>query len=1011
MYNNQDVTSQDNYGDGKSIIEILNIGFEPLLTDEEYKVFLEIKELKNEKNIQKYGVNYIDNKLYFILKELDDNSDDDIDEEYIKGNDAYYKWLEKQKHIIESKISKINNSINNKTKAFKNMLKTNINIVREITDNREWTHEDQFRNINIFESDLTRSFECKDMEHSDAIISVVTYYTEIFDSIMHNGFNYKGKHFVFFTAGAGQTRNKKSTFTSEEKLNKNFNRLFCGLTREEINNQGGMNTNKYLAYTSLCQSNTSIWKEFNIDKAIVVPDIEYSIPKQKVRYIYAETPEDKVKIENLQLELNDISNKLTLIKENKKTYPKGYRRSKDEVKEEKDLKENKKVIQNEINKIRDKYHKTKIDEMDVTIPFTDGFGVTFKREPNAMIRLPFIKGLLSYISKNKFIAYCKENNIKINSVVDIYGVSHNIKDVDYIFTESQFKMHKYYKNVLDEDGNIIKSGWDVYRDNFKKYGCTANRCNIEKKVKLNAKTNYQVLQTLTTEMTDEEIKGLASYDIDNLNGIGKDLQSMLNILGANEEKNDKLNYFQKSLILYPEMFKDYYVKTLLKNTKDSMIKKIKSGKFNINGTYTFIIPEPLACLQWWFTEERDLNKLGLLRKGQVHCRLFDDNEKLDCLRSPHLDHAHCIRNNVNNNEINSWYKSSGLYVGVDDIMSKLLMYDNDGDISLVHNNKIIIDCAKRFQEKYEMIPNYYDMPKANPQELNNDTLFNGIVMAYHHGNIGTPSNEITKIFDTLSPDSTEEEVREAIEVIALRVMDVNYTIDYAKTLYKPYIPKNILSRYKNFSGRKVPKFFEYAKDKNSDQVEKETNNNINRISNLIKNNKIVFNDNKVLGKSKYSYKTLMNNSSVKYSEEEANQILSLYRELEQAKLRRLRKMDFESFDVKEKQKMKMFLEKDSIKQREEFVKMIGKTKEFITDVLIKLLQDDANKDTLWKLFGDVIYNNLQNNLKNTKRCETCGVRFEYNPNCKTKPKYCNDCAKNIDREKAKQRMAQLRKNN
>lgn len=1003
MNNNQDMTSQNNYGDGKSIIEILNIGFEPLLTDEEYKVFLEIRKLKLDKYISENTHKYIDDKQNLIIDEIIEY--DDIDPEYIKENDAYYIWLEKQKRYMEYKLLRINELKKEKDKIFKDLLIKNINTTRKIIDDREWTHEDQFRNINIFESDLTRSFGCEDMQHSDDIISVVTYYTEIFNSIMHNGFNYKNKHYVFFTAGAGQTRNKKSTFTSEEKLNENFNKLFCGLTREKINEQGGMNTNKYLAYTSLCQSNTSIWNNFNIDRAIVVPDIEYSIPNQKVRHIYAETPDDKENIELLQKKYNDIVLKLKNIKEQKLAYPKGYRRSKEEVEEEKKLKLEKKNIQEKINSIRDKYHKTKIKEMDVTIPFTDGFGITFKREPNAMIRLPFIKGLLSYVSKNKFISYCRDNKIKINKITDIYGISHDIKNIDYIFTESQFKMHKYYQNIYDDNGDIIKSGWDIYKENFKKYGCTANRCNIERKVKLNAKTNYQVLQTLTTEMTDEEIKGLAEYDINNLNGIGKNLQCMLNILGANEEKNDKLNYFQKSLILYPEMFKDYYVKTLLKNTKDSMIKKIKSGKFNINGTYTFIIPEPLACLQWWFTEERDLNKLGLLKEGQVHCRLFDDKEELDCLRSPHLDHAHCIRENVNNEEINLWYKSSGLYVGVNDIMSKLLMYDNDGDISLVHNNKIIIDCAKRFQKKYQMIPNYYDMPKANPQLLNNDTLFNGIVMAYHHGNIGTPSNEITKIFDTLNPDSTEKEVKEAIEVIALRVMDVNYTIDYAKTLYKPYIPKNILARYKVFSGRKVPRFFKYAKDKNISQVEEITNNNINRISNLIKNNKIVFNDVNVLGKAKYSYKVLMNNPNIEYTQEEANRILSLYRELEQAKLRRLRKMDFESFDIKEKQKMKMFLEKDSIKQRENFVEMVGKSKEFITDVLIKLLQDDANKDTLWKLFGDVIYNNIQTNLKNTKRCEVCGARFEYNQNCKTKPKYCNECAEEI---KKKQKASWIR---
>src|SRR5699024_1414339 len=140
--------------------------------------------------------------------------------------------------------------------------------------------------------------------------------------------------------------------------------------------------------------------------------------------------------------------------------------------------------------------------------------------------------------------------------------------------------------------------------------------------------------------------------------------------------------------------------------------------------------------------------------------------------------------------------------------------------------------------------------------------------------------------------------------------------------------------------------------KRPNQVEEITESNINRISNLIKNTRIVFNDANVLGKAKYSYKTLMKDPNVKYSEEQAKNILSLYRELEQVNLRRLKKMDFESFDVKEKKKMRMFLERDAIKQRERFVKIIGKDKEFVADVLIKLLQDDANKDTLWKLFGD-----------------------------------------------------------
>ena len=52
-------------------------------------------------------------------------------------------------------------------------------------------------------------------------------------------------------------------------------------------------------------------------------------------------------------------------------------------------------------------------------------------------------------------------------------------------------------------------------------------------------------------------------------------------------------------------------------------------------------------------------------------------------------------------------------------------------------------------------------------------------------------------------------------------------------------------------------------------------------------------------------------------------------------------------------------------------------------------------------------NNLSVNLKNTKICEVCKERFEYNPNCKNLPKYCEDCAKKTDNEKAKKRAKLL----
>ena len=334
------------YGNGKAIIEILNIGFEPLLTEKEYKIYKEIGDLK-------YRINGLERTISFIKSKL----------MYLDDTECYYIWLneildkfEEQKAFYESKEKY-------KDKIFKDLLDVDIHKTRKIFDNREFKNEDQFRNIAIFESDLTRCFGCKDMEHSDDIVSVVTYYTPIFNSIIHHGFNYKGKHYVFFTAGAGQTRCKKSTFVSEDKLNENFNRLFCGLTREDVNNQGGMNTNKYLAYTSLCQTNSEIWRDFNIDRAIVVDDIEYEIPNQEVRYIYTESPEDKAKLVELKERLQKITNELREIKNEKKNKPKGYRRPKEEVIYEKQLRSNKNSILAEIE------HNVDIYKVDAELIF------------------------------------------------------------------------------------------------------------------------------------------------------------------------------------------------------------------------------------------------------------------------------------------------------------------------------------------------------------------------------------------------------------------------------------------------------------------------------------------------------------------------------------------------------------------------------------------------------------------------------------------------------------------
>lgn len=994
MNHSQSISNQFTYaayGSGRAMTEILSIGFEPLLTEEEFIIYKTIGSLKTAIRESLFAASLIRSKL-----------------PYLEETDTYSRWLRSHLKACESRRACQEANLHQHTETFRSLLKQNTAITRRLCDDRPFTNEDQFRNIAIFESDLTRCFGHRDMEHSDDIVSVVTYYTEIFDSIIHHGFDYLGQHYVFFTAGAGQTRCKKSTFVSEEKLNANSGRLFCGLSMEDINRYGGMNTNKYLAYTSLCQTNSEIWSDFSIHRAIVVDDITFDIPNQDVRHIYTETPEDKQNLARLQAGLDENSRQLKALRTRKQQYPQGCRRPKEEVALEKELKDERITLIDDMDRLKARYHQTTIRNMSITIPFTDGFGISLKKMQSSMIRLPFIKGLMAYCPRRAFQDWCSGHGESIHQITDIYGKSHSLSEIDYIFTRSQFKMWEYYRNVTDKQGTVTKTGWEVYKENFQTFHCDACRCNVEKKVLLNAKTNYQVLQTLTTEMTDEDMLQMASYDINCLNGIGRNVQCMLNVLGANPQKNDHMNWLQKSLILYPEMLKDFYVKTLLKNTKDSMIKKFRSGKFSINGAYTYVIPDPLACLQWWFTDmdKSRLERFGFVKEGHVSCNLFDDREELDCLRSPHLDHAHCIRRNSKNDKTRTWAKSNGIYVGMKDTMSKLLMYDNDGDKLLVHNNKTIIKCAKAFQRKYGMIPNSYDMPKASPELLSDSSLLRGIVMAYHHGNIGAPSNEITKIWSVLSPASCREDVQAAMEIIALRCADVNFTIDYAKTLYKPEVPKHIMARYKQYSGRKVPHFFLYAKNKKEFQVEEAGPGNIDRITTVVKSRRIVFKN--LLGK--YSHTTLMQLPDTDIHTRQARQIIALYRQIESTNLRKLSHLDFSTLDIDDKRKVLLQIEFDTDRQREMFVKLADTPISYIVDVLVKALQDDINKDTLWRLFGREIYKNIETNLKNSRICQRCSQRFFLINKNDHSSKYCGACKTELKREKDRNKKIRKRSN-
>ena len=412
----------------------------------------------------------------------------------------------------------------------------------------------------------------------------------------------------------------------------------------------------------------------------------------------------------------------------------------------------------------------------VPIAHTDGAGMMLPcMGKNRMVRLPWIKGLLGSFDYVKFI---EENNCP-STIKDVYGEEHDViaEDIQIIFTKSQFKMWKYYDS------------WEQYKDYYKRYNCSAGYTNMEEDKIKNASINYQMLQTLT-DITDEEIDNIIKRSQSKLNDLST-LKGIKNAFGVTAY-NDNMTDLQQAINLYPTLLNDEYMKAILREIKDSMVKRFKAGSLSIRGKYTFLLPDFYAACQYWFMDIK--NPKGLLSDGEVFCWLFRKDEKLDCLRSPHLYKEHAVRKNVaciydkdkkmdinlekkkRQEMIREWFGTNAIYTSCHDLISKILQFDVDGDKSLVVADETIIPIAERNMN--DIVPLYYNMKKASPIQLNNQTIYDGLNAAFVGGNIGIYSNNISKIWNSdVFINGTEEEKQDAINLVKLLCMENNFVID------------------------------------------------------------------------------------------------------------------------------------------------------------------------------------------------------------------------------------------
>lgn len=508
-------------------------------------------------------------------------------------------------------------------------------------------------------------------------------------------------------------------------------------------------------------------------------------------------------------------------------------------------------------------------------------------------------------------------------------------------------------------------------------------------------------------MTDKEIKELCEPANNKIKELSSSLKNALEFYRVKVNRDnkfepfDKNNWFEKGLSLYPELIKDPATQQDLKDKKNSLVKRYRAGKLDVRGKFTFVLPDLYAFCEWLFLGIEKPE--GLIEDGEVYCKLYPTVKELDCLRSPHLSCEHSVRQNIYGKKrrginLDEWFgKTDAIYISTKDLISRILQLDVDGDKLLVLADDFIVNIAKRNSK--EIYPLYYEMKKAKSELITPENLYTGLELAFKGGKIGGISNDITKIW------AEDKITNDEMSCIKWLCMETNFTIDYAKTLFKPERPKQVNKLIKTYTHKKVPYFFRYAKDKifsknyKKSQTEKCGNGVIDRITKTIKDKRIIFSNIKNLNDIDYRY--MLSDFNHDYVDERINKLFNHHNRYYGYNIR---------YDDKDKDDNNINYICQVIRSE---LNEIEPDDNKIVDSLITMMYKKPStkkKNLLWILYGEIICNNLEKNIGNSNICIQCGRRVDYNltlGKCKScrpdanrrqlenKEIICSDCGKRI----------------
>ena len=361
-----------------------------------------------------------------------------------------------------------------------------------------------------------------------------------------------------------------------------------------------------------------------------------------------------------------------------------------------------------------------------------------------VVRQSFIKGLLCTFPIQQF---CEEVNGGEYLVDTIYTDTHgepikaDLRDVDVILSESQFKL------------------WDSYRDipsyvrhcaeNHLQWGVTQFSPKQPKDI---LKMNYQFIQTL--DLDRHGVEALCSQFIDWIEGVSLSKRGymLLFLLGVNHTEDSLRrairagdNWWMKAIASNEEAIKDPYIRRKIRELVIGRIQAGCVGEIIVDGNFEFMVSDPYAYMQHVCGQK----PTGLLGAGEIYSGYWSQRgvTEVNTARSPQTYRCeNLVMQVVDDEQTRKWYAWSPQGIIINWHGHEVVNWggaDFDGDILATTNNRTVIDAVYR-----DELTVTYEAPKPAKKLFNDHDLYEADLFGFG-GIIGSITNKSTAAYALL----------------------------------------------------------------------------------------------------------------------------------------------------------------------------------------------------------------------------------------------------------------------